>query len=119
MQSEERTEPEPTLIDLAERFDSEGMVGFTRSFHNDLRDGFSSVNSERYPWLDDLKKAPWSGVLCLGMGGSAAGGDFLAALTAHAGGCPVMVHRDYRLPAWFDATSVSYTHLTLPTILLV
>ena len=38
------------------------------------------------------------------MGGSAAGGDFLAALTAHVGGCPVIVHRDYTLPAWFDAT---------------
>ena len=102
--NEAQNETEPTLIDLAERFDSEGMVGFTRSFHRDLRDGFSSVSVERYPWLEDLRKAPWSGVLCLGMGGSAAGGDFLAALTAQNGGCPVMVHRDYRLPAWFDAT---------------
>ena len=102
--NEGQNDTEPTLIDLAERFDSEGMVGFTRSFHRDLRDGFSSVSVERYPWLEDLRKAPWSGVLCLGMGGSAAGGDFLSALTAQNGGCPVMVHRDYRLPAWFDAT---------------
>ena len=42
--------------------------------------------------------------MCLGMGGSAAGGDFLAALTEHDGGCPVVVRRGYSLPAWFDAT---------------
>ena len=90
--NEAQNETEPTLIDLAERFDSEGMVGFTRSFHRDLRDGFSSVSVERYPWLEDLRKAPWSGVLCLGMGGSAAGGDFLAALTAQNGGCPCLLY---------------------------
>ena len=104
MEHEPDDAPEPTLVDLAERFDNEGMVGFTRMFHDDLRNGFDAVNEERFPWLSELKQAPWSGVLCLGMGGSAAGGDFLAALTAHEGGCPVMVHRDYTLPAWFDAT---------------
>ena len=104
MEHEPDDAPEPTLVDLAERFDNEGMVGFTRMFHDDLRNGFDAVNEERFPWLSELKQAPWSGVLCLGMGGSAAGGDFLAALTAHSGGCPVMVHRDYTLPAWFDAT---------------
>ena len=88
-------EHEPTLVDLADRYDTEGMVGFTQAFHNDLKHGFEAVNAERYPWLDDLRQAPWSGVLCLGMGGSAAGGDFLAALTANEGGCPVVVHRDY------------------------
>ena len=104
MEHDESNEPEPTLIDLAERLDSQGMVGFTRAFHNDLRQGFDAVNIERFPWLEELKQAPWSGVLCLGMGGSAAGGDFLAALTSHEGGCPLVVHRDYTLPAWFDPT---------------
>ena len=98
-------EPEaPTLVDLAERFDSEGMIGFVRKAVDDLRQGFAVVNPSHYPWLDDLKRAPWSGVLCLGMGGSAAGGDFLSTLTAANGHCPVVVHRDYTLPAWFDAT---------------
>ena len=104
METPQATEHEPTLVDLAERLDTEGMVGFTRAFHDDLRRGFETVNPERYPWMDDLRKAPWSGVLCLGMGGSAAGGDFLAALTEHEGGCPVVVRRDYSLPAWFNAT---------------
>ena len=80
MEHEPDDAPEPTLVDLAERFDNEGMVGFTRMFHDDLRNGFDAVNEERFPWLSELKQAPWSGVLCLGMGGSAAGGDFLAYL---------------------------------------
>ena len=96
--------PEPTLVDLAEQLDMEGMVGFTQTFHQDLHDGFEAITVERFPWLEDLKKAPWSGVICLGMGGSAAGGDFLAALTAREGKCPVVVHRDYTLPTWFDGT---------------
>ena len=104
METTASPEHEPTLVDLAEQLDTEGMIRFTQSFHADLRRGFEAVNLERLPWLDDLRQAPWSGVLCLGMGGSAAGGDFLATLTAHEGGCPVVVHRDYTLPAWFDAT---------------
>jgi glucose/mannose-6-phosphate isomerase len=103
MESTEST-PEPTLVDLAEQLDQEGMVGHLRQSVHDLRNGFASVNPEHFPWLNELKKAPWSGVLCLGMGGSAAGGDFLATLAATHGHCPVMVHRDYTLPAWFDAT---------------
>ena len=91
------------------------MVGFTRAFHNDLRQGFDAVNIERFPWLEELKQAPWSGVLCLGMGGSAAGGDFLAALTSHEGGCPLVVHRDYTLPAWFDPTWLVLARVTAAT----
>ena len=37
METPQATEYEPTLVDLAERLDTEGMVGFTRSFHDDLR----------------------------------------------------------------------------------
>src|SRR6056300_1555970 len=93
-----------TLVDLAQRLDTQNMVGFVRHFVADLRAGFSAVNASRFPWLDELKNAPWSGVLCLGMGGSAAGGDFLSTLSSHGGGCPIIVHRDYTLPSWFDGT---------------
>ena len=104
MEQAEQNAPEPTLLDLAATLDKEGMIGFTRRFHEDIQNGFDAVNTDLFPWLNDLKKAPWTGILCLGMGGSAAGGDFLAALAAQQGGCPVVVHRDYDLPAWFDAT---------------
>lgn len=104
MEQAEHNAPEPTLLDLAATLDTDGMIGFTQRFHEDMQDGFDAVNTDLFPWLNDLKRAPWAGILCLGMGGSAAGGDFLAALAAHQGGCPVIVHRDYGLPAWFDAT---------------
>ena len=100
----EEAPSEPSLVDLAERLDAQNMFGFIRTFVKDLEHGFESVTAERYPWIDGLRQAPWSGVLCLGMGGSAAGGDFLAALTAHHGHCPVIVQRGYTLPSWFDAT---------------
>lgn len=101
----EHEEEEPlTLVDLAERLDQQGIVGFVRNLVADLRAGFTAVNTDRFPWLNTLKRAPWSGVLCLGMGGSAAGGDFLSTLSAHGGGCPIIVHRDYNLPSWFDGT---------------
>ena len=58
MQEHEENTPEPTLVDLAKQLDLEGMVGFTQTFHEDLRDGFEAVNVERFPWLEELKKAP-------------------------------------------------------------
>lgn len=39
-------------------------------------------------------------VIVSGMGGSAIGGDLLAAYTANSCPIPVIVHRDYDLPAW-------------------
>ena len=36
------------------------------------------------------------------MGGSAAGGDFLSVLCNQAGSIPVIVQRDYVLPAWWN-----------------
>ena len=42
MDDHETTEAEPTLVDLAERLDTEGMVGFTQRFHDD-RQGFDAI----------------------------------------------------------------------------
>ena len=50
------------------------MAGFTRNFVEDLR---NALNTE----LDLEEETDWSGVLCLGMGGSGAGGLFLKALS--------------------------------------
>ena len=98
------TPVEKSLLDLAQQLDSDNIIGYLRNTVHDLKRGFSAVSADRFPWLSLLKKGSWSGVLCLGMGGSAAGGDFLSTLSAHQGHCPIVVHRDYQLPAWFDAT---------------
>lgn len=87
---------------LASSLDSEDMIGFTRAFVEDLRKGLRDVNQERYPWIEELSNGDWNGVLALGMGGSAAGGDFLASLCNLNGKIPVVVQRDYVIPSWWD-----------------
>ena len=90
------------LTKLALMHDSEDMIGLTRSFVNDIRTGFSMLNNGLIPWLDEVSKQPWKGVLCLGMGGSAAGGDFLSSLCDRYGRIPVRVTRGYELPNWWN-----------------
>jgi len=88
--------------ELATSLDSEDMIGFTRAFVEDIRKGLRSVNQERYPWMEEIGNTEWKGVIALGMGGSAAGGDFLSALCNQKGSIPVVVQRDYVLPSWWD-----------------
>lgn len=89
------------INDLIQQLDSEGMIGFTESFVSDIEKGLSVVNESHLPWLNDLKSIAWKGVLCFGMGGSAAGGDFLARLSDASGSKPFIVHRGYDLPSWW------------------
>ncbi|MDA0649041.1 MAG: hypothetical protein O3B00_05470 [archaeon] len=91
-----------SISELAESLDVHGMMGFTRSFVDDLRKGLSSVNTELMPWLKDIRSIKWQGVLFLGMGGSAAGGDFIATLSEKHGSLPIKTIRDYSLPAWWN-----------------
>ena len=90
------------LTELASSLDSEDMIGFTRAFVEDIRIGLRNVTMERYPWMEEIGNTEWKGVLALGMGGSAAGGDFLSALCNLKGKTPVVVQRDYVLPSWWD-----------------
>ncbi|MBK70938.1 MAG: hypothetical protein CMB43_00685 [Euryarchaeota archaeon] len=90
------------LNELATALDTEDMIGFTRAFVDNFTTGLRAVNPERYPWIEDLAKTQWHGVIALGMGGSAAGGDFLSVLCNQAGSIPVIVQRDYVLPAWWN-----------------
>ena len=68
------------LIELAATLDSEDMIGFTRAFVDDIKNGLQGVNLERFPWIEEIGSKEWQGVIALGMGGSAAGGDFLSVL---------------------------------------
>lgn len=95
---------EPLNIEeLSQQLDSEGMMGFTQSFVSDVENGFSAVSEKHLPWLEQVKASEWKGVLCFGMGGSAAGGDFLARLADASGSKPFVVHRGYELPSWWTS----------------
>jgi glucose/mannose-6-phosphate isomerase len=89
---------------LLNSLDSQGMAGFTQAFFTDFEKGMSAVNHELLPWLSELQNQTWSGVLCLGMGGSAAGGDFLSTLSNHEGTTPFVTHRDYTIPSWWNTS---------------
>ena len=66
---------------LARELDSQNMVGYTRNFMDDFE---SAITKE----IDIDVDKDWSGVLCLGMGGSGAGGMFLSTLADYSGGIP-------------------------------
>lgn len=94
----------PSLVELAHALDNEGMIGYTRAFVHDFRQGLNHVSLERFDWINELANTKWTGILCLGMGGSAAGGEFLSALASFQGTIPVQVQRDYTLPSWWNPT---------------
>ena len=54
---------EPDFESLLSEFDLRDMAGFTRNFVEDLRNALTVE-------LDLEEETDWSGVLCLGMGGS-------------------------------------------------
>ena len=58
---------EPDFNDLLSRFDLRDMAGFTRKFVDDLRSSMSAT-------IDIAEDSDLRGVICLGMGGSGAGG---------------------------------------------
>tara|TARA_B100001996_G_scaffold253590_1_gene196869 strand:- start:1264 stop:2349 length:1086 start_codon:yes stop_codon:yes gene_type:complete len=87
---------------LLKALDSQGMTGFTQAFFTDFENGMAAVNLEHLPWLSELQNQSWDGVLCLGMGGSAAGGDFLSTLSNRDGNTPIITHRDYTVPSWWN-----------------
>ena len=104
---------------LAKALDTDDMIGFTRRFVEDFRSGFKSVNLNLLPWISDVNRS-WSGILCLGMGGSAAGGDFLSTLSTREGAIPIISHRGYDLPNWWTrdwlVISTSYSGNTEETL---
>ena len=107
------------IIRLAEALDSEDMIGFTKSFVTDLEKGQNVVKDELMPWLSKLRHG-WEGVLFLGMGGSAAGGDFISTLADRTGTAPIRTHRGYNLPSWWNenwlVVSTSYSGNTEETL---
>ncbi len=85
---------EPNFEELISELDPLDMAGFTRNFVDDLQASMSTS-----PGLSE--DSEWNGVLCLGMGGSGAGGLFLKALSDDSGGLPFVVWTDYGVPSWW------------------
>ena len=102
---------------LAEELDASGMLGHLRNFPQDLARAWKAAEG----WdLSAIENQQFSGVICLGMGGSASGGDFLASLSDADGCLPFVAHRGYDLPTWVSeqwlVLSTSYSGNTEETI---
>ncbi|MGI8923920.1 MAG: bifunctional phosphoglucose/phosphomannose isomerase [Fimbriimonadales bacterium] len=80
------------------RNDPKGMMGLTMGFPDQCRRGLSIATSA--PLNDSL--ASCDQVVVAGVGGSAAGGDFLRALFEAFSKTPCFVLRDYDLPAFVN-----------------
>ena len=104
---------DPDFSDLISKFDKSGMSAFTRNFVEDLRTSMNIV-------VEVEQDRDWSGVLCLGMGGSGAGGLFLKSLADDYGGLPFVVWTDYGVPSWWGpdwlVIATSYSGDTEETI---
>jgi len=92
------------IIELSKMLDSEDMIGFTRKFVDDFEKGVNSISVERFPWIAEIANENWNGIICLGMGGSAAGGDFLSSLSNLDGRIPIHIQRDYTMPSWWNSS---------------
>ena len=86
-----------SLGELAADLDASDMLGHIRNFPTDLANAWDAAES--WP-LSELENRLFSGVICLGMGGSASGGDFLSCLSDADGCLPFVNHRGYDLPTW-------------------
>jgi glucose/mannose-6-phosphate isomerase len=86
-------------VDLHDRaavtaLDPHGMLRLTEQFPKQCREALAIAESSKLP---DLVNRP-SMVVLTGLGGSAAGGDFVRALFEAQGSTPFVVNRDYHLP---------------------
>ena len=87
---------EPDFVTLLGELDLRDMSSFTREFVDDLR---AAMDTE----VSLENDSDWSGILCLGMGGSGAGGQFLKTLSDDSGGLPFVVWSDYGVPSWWGS----------------
>ena len=87
-------ESNSTMIELAETLDPSDMIGWTTKFPNALR---SALTKDLGLDIEN----DWSGILCLGVGGSGAGGMLLSDISNREGGLPFVSWKDYGLPSWW------------------
>ena len=83
--------------EILDQLDVEGMYEAVLVFSNQLQQGRARALEAK---VDGWPGDGVTGVVVAGMGGSAMGGDILAALAVDHASIPVAVSRSYSLPAW-------------------
>jgi glucose/mannose-6-phosphate isomerase len=81
------------------KIDKQGMLGQIDELPDQLQNAWDLGMRQPLPdWLDIQQ------VVIAGMGGSAIGADLLASYAETVGQVPIIVHRDYNLPAWANGS---------------
>ena len=98
------------------QYDPQGMLSHIHNLPQMCRRAWQMAEAFKLP--DDY--AHINKVVVLGMGGSAIGGDLAASLAEGEAKIPVLVHRDYNLPAFVDENTLviasSYSGMTEETL---
>ena len=93
-------------LDQPSRFrtvDPQDMLGHIDRWPEQCRCAWEEVQN----LVQSLAVPRFQGAIILGMGGSAIGGDLLAALAAESSPVPIRVRRDYTLPNWVSDTTLA------------
>jgi glucose/mannose-6-phosphate isomerase len=90
-------------LNIYSRMDTEGMLQRINELPAQCRQAWQEAMEFELP--DDYSSV--NKVVILGMGGSAIGGDLVRSLTLNEAGLPVIVHRDYTLPAFVDEQTLA------------
>jgi glucose/mannose-6-phosphate isomerase len=80
------------------QLDPGGMLGHVAALPQQCRDAWAATERLELP----TRHLRANKVLIAGMGGSAIGGDLVAAVTADRSPMPILIHRGYDLPAYVD-----------------
>jgi glucose/mannose-6-phosphate isomerase len=106
------------LDDLTElqELDREGMLGHVAALPRQCRDAWAATRKLQLP----ARHFRAERILIAGMGGSAIGGDLAAAVAVGKSPIPILVHREYDLPAHVDRQTLviasSYSGNTEETV---
>ncbi len=83
-------------LQAIKKIDTEDMLGCIDRLPDQLEEAWKA--GQAFPLPDDLRQA--KRIVIAGMGGSAIGGSMLAAYASPLSQAPIVVWRDYGLPAW-------------------
>jgi glucose/mannose-6-phosphate isomerase len=83
-------------LQAIKKIDTQDMLGCIDRLPDQLEEAWNAGQS--FPLPDSLRKT--KRIVIAGMGGSAIGGSMLAAYASPLSESPIVVWRDYSLPAW-------------------
>ncbi len=82
-------------LDLFKKLDTQNMLAEIDGLPDQLKSAWDLGQTQALPNVKDIQR-----VVIAGMGGSAIGADLVAAFVSSSCSAPVIVHRDYGLPAF-------------------